>query len=350
MSPRGRTLCLLSARNLGDAVIHASFLKELVAAGYAERYVVWTFPQAAFLFRNVERCTVVVSSFPMGATVGAFVRRGPASCLRALREIRRMRPTHALELVADFRERWLCRLMGARQRLSIEWEPGHPFRRHIRADPLMRTGDGLVTVPASTPNVYAAMALALQSMLGPGTCGAALQPAARRGEAPLRIGVHPFASIACKLWPERAWIELLRALRERYPAAGLVLFGAPNERRAAESIRDQSGIVADVSVGTLEEFKGHLSEIDLLIGLDSFSVHLAASLGIRAIVLVGPNDPRVFTPPSATAVSKLGACPHQPCGGKPRCIGTDYQYHCMTSISVQDVLATLPSARATGSP
>ena len=54
-------LCFVSARNLGDAVFHAEFLKTLVSAGYADRVVVWTFPAARFLFEPIDRCEVVVS-------------------------------------------------------------------------------------------------------------------------------------------------------------------------------------------------------------------------------------------------------------------------------------------------
>src|SRR3569833_422985 len=58
--------CLICARNLGDAAIQSGFLRQLAARGYAQRYLVWTRPQIAFLFEQIPACEVVGSQFPVG--------------------------------------------------------------------------------------------------------------------------------------------------------------------------------------------------------------------------------------------------------------------------------------------
>lgn len=358
--PRVSTLCFLSARNLGDAVIHADFLKVLAASAYAARYVVWTFPAAAFLFADIPSCHVVVSNFPIGATLKPFLRGRVWSFLRAIAAIRRMQPTETLELVSDVRERTICQLLGARRNLSAAWSPGHLFRRHNRMGAFKPSK--LVTIPASTTNLYASFDLVLDALLGsahrPLNQGTDIQTVLARSRAghPLRIGIHPFASSACKLWPDAHWHELLQGLRRDHPDARLILFGAPADREQLERMRSAAGVVDEIFTASLPEFKRRMEGIDLLVGLDSFSVHLARSQGAATIVLVGPNDPRLFTPPGGVAITHPGRCPHQPCGGKPRCEGTPYQYACMHDISPEQVLglmrapATITRADAAAAP
>lgn len=338
-------LCFVSARNLGDAVIHADFLRTLLARGYAERCVVWTFPQAAFLFEDIHCCTVVVSKFPMGATVRSFFTRGIPGFCAALGQIRKMRPNETLELVSDVREQTVCALVGAERNLSIFWERDHPFRRHIRVNPFR--SHGFVTIPTNLVGLYDAYALALDSLLGSTPRDAAPTSTAwrHRHRAPrpeaMRIGIHPFASLPCKQWPEKRWIDLVGALQIRLPATQIVLFGSPTDRPVL--LRMKTEILGDVELFTrsLPDFRTRLQTIDLLIGLDSFSVHMAHSAGIDPIILVGPNDPRLFTPPHAIALTKPGVCPHQPCGGNPKCLGTLDEYICMTSILNSDVMAAV---------
>jgi heptosyltransferase III len=81
-----------------------------------------------------------------------------------------------------------------------------------------------------------------------------------------------------------------------------------------------------------------VASLDALIGLDSFSVHMASSLGVPTVLLNGPNDPRVFSPLSSRVVNCPGVCPAQPCFGRPSCAGTDHEYVCMQSIPTQQVL------------
>jgi heptosyltransferase-3 len=153
----------------------------------------------------------------------------------------------------------------------------------------------------------------------------------------LRIGIHPFASLRCKLWPQQHWLMLLKSLRQRHPDSELVLFGAPSDRAALLELRARADVPAELFTSSLPLLKERLRDLDLLVGLDSFSVHLAHSLGVPSIALIGPNDPMLFTPPTTTAVTQPGNCPHQPCNGKPRCIGSTFEYVCMSAITPEQV-------------
>lgn len=61
-----RLACLIASRNLGDIVICSGLLRELAAAGYAKRYLVWTRPNIACLFEDIPNCDIVCSPFPVG--------------------------------------------------------------------------------------------------------------------------------------------------------------------------------------------------------------------------------------------------------------------------------------------
>jgi heptosyltransferase-3 len=329
-----RKLCLVSARNLGDAVIHADLLATLVASGFADRYVVWTFAQAEFLFQGLANCTVYVSAFPMGATVESFVPRGIPSFLRTLRLVRREQPTHTLDLITDVRERAVCRLLGARRNFAPRWPAGHPFLKHIRSSPIDEKD--LIPIPADVTGLYAAYQCVLRAMMAERGVPVATQSTSGRPQG-LRIGVHPFASLPCKLWPQQHWLTLFKTLRERHPDSELVLFGAPSDRAALQEVSARLAAPAEVFTSSLSLFKERLRRVDLLLGLDSFAVHLAHSLGVPSIALIGPNDPRLFTPPTTTAVTHPGNCPYQPCNGKPQCVGSTFQYVCMSSITPEQV-------------
>lgn len=341
---RMRTLCFLSARNLGDAVLHADFLRRLQRANRADRWIVWTFSQASFLFEGLPNTEIICSDFPMGMTGAAFVKKGGwRSFLVAVRRIRHKMPDEAVEVVGDLRERLALRLTGAPCLHSPEWETGHPFRLHIHALPF-RPGRPM-SVPAAMLNLHDALALMLDSVApgAPIESGRPLFTPFRSGQN-LHIGLHPSASVPFKLWPAARWIELVKQLCETFPGSSFTLFGAPKDRPALQDLADSLDAPHNLFTESLHDFKDHLSKVDILIGLDSFSVHLAQSQSVPSIVLVGTNDPRIFTPPGAVSVTHPGRCPAQPCGGRPSCIGTNYQYSCMNDITPQDVLHAMTLA------
>src|SRR3982074_3030463 len=126
-----RLACLIAGRNLGDIVISSGILKDLAAERYAERYIVWTRPQAAWMFEEIGNCKVISSPFPVG-TMQRFRGREMMSLLRAAARIRALRPSVSIDLVGDVRERMLARLIGSTRHLHIGWERSHPYGRLIR--------------------------------------------------------------------------------------------------------------------------------------------------------------------------------------------------------------------------
>jgi heptosyltransferase-3 len=342
-----RLACLIVARYLGDAVIQGNFLRRLVERGYAQRYIVWTRPQMAFFFEGITGCVVVCSQFPI-ATIKQFRMRATLDFLRAAREIRGQHPSVSIDLIGDVRERAFAKLAGSRRHIHIGWAFDHPFNRLIR-NPFGR-GKPAVIVPTATLNIYDAYYLMLEHLIpsAPRNPSRSIVSAKNRlrqnGKNRPRIGLHPLASQRSKLWPFERWAILASEFLRM--GVDVAVFGAPGERAQLESIFAQVVNQISIVTETLQGMARAVEAIDVAVGLDSFFVHHAASVGTRSIVLMGGNHPAIWAPPNADVLSGSGGCIYYPCYNKPKCLGSKTEFACIKSISVETVLAAVKSALA----
>lgn len=342
-----RLACFILARNLGDIVVQSGFVKRLVSSGYAERYLIWTRPQLAFLFDDLQCSTVICSQFPVG-TSKQFDGREALRFVAAARQIRRLKPSVSLDFIGDMRERLLARLIGAQRHLHIGWTSEHPYSRLIRNH--FGPGQPLITVPTHVRSVYAAYELFVKALNAPQmqsqerTAGPARDTAWRLGR--LRVGIHPFASIPCKHWPAQNWHILTRELLSH--GASVTAFGAPQERQALQSMFDSFGESVRFFTGSLQEFAREVSNLDILVGLDSFSVHMAHRQGISSVTVNAGTPPELWAVPSGITLGGSGGCAHYPCFNIPKCLARPYEFACTKSTSprqVMDVIRTLGSQR-----
>jgi ADP-heptose:LPS heptosyltransferase len=85
-----------------------------------------------------------------------------------------------------------------------------------------------------------------------------------------------------------------------------------------------------------------IAELDALVGADSGPAHVAAAVGVPAITLFGPTDPRLTAPlgPGQTALWRQPVC--GPCflGECP------IDHRCMEAIEVAQVEAAILEALA----
>jgi heptosyltransferase-3 len=337
-STKMKLVCLISAKNLGDAVGHASVLLELSRRGFAERFMVWTKPESAFLFERVPDCKIVTCPFPMG-TGRNFRWIDTFAVWSAARRIRHERPDATLDLVGDVRERWLARLAGSRRHLHIGWGRGHPFENLIR-NPFGR-GAPVVSIPSTMPNVYDAYEAFVNAICPDDNRGLGATPSVPR-LGPMQIGLHPFASQECKLWPTKAWQELAKRLMS--DGHQLTAFCAPRELEELRSVFEPVGGNIELSASSLRNFDHAVSRLDLMIGLDSFSVHMAERSRVRTIMLNSGNPPTLWKPPNGHVLGHGGGCIHHPCYNVPKC-SSSAQYVCVRSVQVNDVLVAVERSR-----
>lgn len=325
------------AHNLGDAVIQSSFLRSLAASGYASGYLVWTRPQVAFLFEDIADCEIICSQFPVG-TSKQFGRLAVVRFLLAARQVRRRRPSVTLDLIGDVRDRFFARLAGSPRHLHVGWAPDHPFARLIR-NPFGH-GKPVITVPTSIPNIYNAHQHLLEALMPAikSRDTRSLQVrASSKTKSGLRVGLHPFASQMCKLWPDENWRRLVSELLLDQNIE-ITAFGAPNERGALEALFGRFGRRVTLVTGSISNFAHQTSELDVMVGLDSFSVHMAQRQGVRSVMINAGNPANLWAPPGGVTLASSGGCAAYPCFNIPKCEGSDHQYACVKSITVHEVL------------
>lgn len=115
-----------------------------------------------------------------------------------------------------------------------------------------------------------------------------------------------------KAWPVERWRELLCAIRQRLPAAVLVLRGAVAEVPVLEAMRAAIGIEGlEVSGLELRPLFALTEAAHSMISVDTGPAHAAAALGLPVVVLYGAGPQAVWLPrsPSGSPVIGLGGPP-----------------------------------------
>jgi heptosyltransferase-2 len=137
-----------------------------------------------------------------------------------------------------------------------------------------------------------------------------VDPASDRAVAPLLATLpsgRPRVLLAVRgtdeerFWSDAGWARLATWLvGER--GCEIVLCGAPHDAPAHDALRsalpaDAAAHVHDFSLQvSLREAAAVAARMDLCVGIDTGLVHLAASFGVPAVVLVGPTDPNQWAP------------------------------------------------------
>ncbi|MGJ4747259.1 glycosyltransferase family 9 protein [Leptospira sp. SA-E8] len=159
----------------------------------------------------------------------------------------------------------------------------------------------------------------------------------------LWVGYAPFAGHKLKEWPLEKSLELLKLLKEEFPNIRIFLFGSSQEAVQMEEWRngDQSmTIVSGGKLGIRGEL-GIMERMDVIIGMDSSNIHIAALLKRPVIALFGTTHPLSGFAPFGqedTGVLQIEDLPCRPCSiyGNTTCYRKDFA--CMERITPEDVI------------
>ena len=318
-------MLIIAQRNYGDAIMLSAMLERNIADNISVHVLSKKEFRSIFEANDKIAKTYYVN-FPIASYKGVNLLKEIAVLL----EIRGEKYDVVLDYVGDFRERILGWLCDGRDFVSV-------FRGKVFSN-LVRGGmeflpNKICRLNNDCVNVYEQIKFILESV-GLKICYKNTDIIEQRGI----VGIHLSASQECKLWKNNKWHSVVDKLEST--GKKIYIFGAPNERKVLE---EQFGDLVDERVeiftGTLDEFMVKLKELDVLIGLDSFSVHAAYATGVPNIMICGANDYRMWqTPLTKVVAPKKGCCPYWPCYNKPKCSG---RFSCIESISVDDVLNTL---------
>jgi ADP-heptose:LPS heptosyltransferase len=171
------------------------------------------------------------------------------------------------------------------------------------------------------------------------------------GAAPI-IVLNPNASdlLPLRKWQSSRFVTLAERIYAAYPNALIVLTGAPSERAAADALCREINGPRTVSVAgqtTLRELLTLYTIADVLVTNDSGPGHFASLTPVHAIVMFGPETPRLFGPlaPSTTVIWKELAC--SPCVSVfNHRLSPCRNNVCMQSISVEEVFDAVRAAVA----
>jgi heptosyltransferase-3 len=332
-------LLFIQARNLGDAVVSTTIINSLGASFPRLEIELLTRPSLTEVFAgNPHIRHVHFANFPWG-TVKHFTLGEAFRLVRVIRRLRGQAFDVCLNNFGDWRENLLGRLTAPQQNVSVAFSPGHRFT------PIIRPGadfavNRTIEIPDGVFNVYGiaeylARAMGCKKIEAAKIFGGSGAQCQKSGLG--SIGIHPVASQQSKLWTWSNWKELIDQLVN--DGNKIEVFCAPSERSIVESeipISRWGSCVRVFAMG-IREFLDHLPSIEVLIGLDSFSVHAAHALGVRSVLLSGATDTEGWAPPTSAVLSKGTLCPSHPCFNKPKCIGAANEYVCMRAITVDEV-------------
>jgi heptosyltransferase II len=158
-----------------------------------------------------------------------------------------------------------------------------------------------------------------------------------------RVGLQLGAALGpAKLWPSARIAELAMRLEAR--GVQPVLLGSPDARGLADAVQA-------AAAGPIRSLVGRdhpnllpalIGELDALVGADSGPAHVAAAVGVPAVTLFGPTDPRLTAPLGAGQQAIWNQPPCAPCFLRECPI----DHRCLEAIEVAQVEAAVMAALA----
>jgi ADP-heptose:LPS heptosyltransferase len=164
------------------------------------------------------------------------------------------------------------------------------------------------------------------------------------------VVLNPNASdlLPLRKWQTSKFAELARRILAAYPKARIVLTGGPSERAAADQLTAEIASPRVVSMAgrtSLTELLTLYSVADVLVTNDSGPGHFSSLTPVHAVVLFGPETPRLFGPlaASSTVIWKELAC--SPCVSVfNHRLSPCRNNVCMQSITVDEVFDAVRAA------
>jgi lipopolysaccharide heptosyltransferase I len=104
--------------------------------------------------------------------------------------------------------------------------------------------------------------------------------------------VNPGAAWPNKRWPPARFGELARALRDRHGLRSVVLWGPGEDALAAEVVRASDGAAIAAPPTSLTDLVALARAAALVVSGDTGPLHIATAVGVPAVALFGPTNPR----------------------------------------------------------
>jgi lipopolysaccharide heptosyltransferase II len=326
-----RRILVFHLNQIGDLVFTLPALKALREA----------FPEARITSVLRPRLAGLVAE---SGFVDDIVRRpdgGPLWAVGLGLRLRGLRPDLAVVLSQSATMALCARLSGAKQRVGyVDSDLSRLLNHRIQVrgipcpEKVMRLLRGLGLAPEKTDYVGLIRLSAEDDAAGRRLleeCGSAGE-GPRVALAPGEAGGRPY-----KAWTTEGFREVASGLAER--GAQVVVVGGERDRALGEESTAHLGGAGCNLAGrtTPAELAGVVARCDLLIGIDSGPMHVAAAMGTPVVALFGPTDPYRTGPQGEghEVIFHRQEC-WRPCVHPvtPKC----GERRCMSAITVEEVL------------
>lgn len=149
------------------------------------------------------------------------------------------------------------------------------------------------------------------------------------------IGISPTGTWKTKIWMEHKFAALCDKIKDHYNAEIIILWG-PGEEEIAQRIKHLSCHDVKIAPPTnLKQLAVLIKRLDLLIGNDSSTKHIAVSQHTPTVTIYGATKPRAWEPSRNNKHLHLQKRLHcVPCD-KTKC---PYNLECLRNITVDEVL------------
>lgn len=125
-----------------------------------------------------------------------------------------------------------------------------------------------------------------------------------------KIMVCPGSKWKNKQLEETDWIPFLKTVQKKYQSHFFFIFGDETERLSCEKISNNLENSTVVPKLTLPAWQNLMSEMDLVIGVDSSALHLCATTQTPSFSIFGPTRFEVFKPAGKQHGYFQGSCPY----------------------------------------
>lgn len=319
-------ILLLETRNFGDAIIKNKYIRTIGKQYPNIQIDLLTKEQLVPIFRaNSFIAHIYYAKFP----IAGFKSLNVLDLGKRILQLKKEGYDLCIETTGDFREALICKMIDASECVSLQRGQGHPYNHLIRR-PWIKNANRRILIPDQIINIYDQYRYALELF---GIKEEKIQPERRRYNA---ISIHPFASQECKMWGWKKWETMVKKLiQKRYK---IKIFCTPNESKIVkarlETVVQNKNV--ELYAGPLARFLDELKKSDLLIGLDSFSIHASYACNVPNIMICGANQYEMWKTPLTEVVSNSGQCDKWPCYNVPKCRG-EQKFICIKQISEEEV-------------
>lgn len=156
-----------------------------------------------------------------------------------------------------------------------------------------------------------------------------------QGEKKIALCIR--SGVLFKDWSQENFIEVVETLSQKYNAAFFIV-GAPNDSDHAEDFIDKSN--ADIhnfcGMTNLPELGYLLSQVDLLLTVDTGTAHIAAAVDTRQVVVFAGTSHYHWSPYGDNVESIYPDVECYPCDDKTRKQCNNYR--CLQNISIKQVV------------